>query len=99
MDRRPLSYAGTHLSLGAGSYLFDTLFERVGLNSQSVFPMLALLDDAQTLLSDAALQAGRRCCVVLNNSCRCTTPCTGMPILPSRWRPRAADWCAATSSY
>lgn len=44
----------------AGSYLYDTLFARMGLNGENVFMMLALLEDAQTLLSDVALEAGRR---------------------------------------
>ena len=85
---RPLSCAEAIVLLFAGSYLFNTLFARMGLDSQNVFTMLALLDDAQTLLSDAALQAGRRCCVLLQRSCRCTIPWTSMPILPSRWPPQ-----------
>lgn len=43
-----------------GAYLFAGLFARMGLNAENVFTMLALLDDAQTLLSDVALEVGRR---------------------------------------
>ena len=44
----------------AGAHLFTGIFKRMGLDGDNVFAMLSLLDNAQTLLSDAALDAGRR---------------------------------------
>lgn len=41
-----------------GAFLFE-LLERVHLNSGSIFPMLALLEEACDLLSDNAVDHGR----------------------------------------
>ena len=41
-----------------GAYLFE-LLERVHLNSDSIFPMLALLEEACDLISDNAADQGR----------------------------------------
>ena len=49
------------LRCAAGAFLFDSIFARMGLNPDNVFQMLNLLDQTVDVLTDAAVEAGRKC--------------------------------------